>query len=405
MCVGGEEGEMRDGKKAGIIENNEDERFTDYACASEMGNFSFSGDDGGAELAYCGLTGPHHSAISGRVFRTMPQKSVTPRGVGQPKLGTEPVGSHKSGTAAGVEPGAGRFLVIIADDYGIGPETSRGILELASGKLVTGTVLLVNSPYAEEAVRAWRSCGSMLEMGWHPCLTLDAPVAPPARVSSLLGTDGRLLPLPRFLARLYARQICPRQIETELHAQYDRFLELIGQPPSLVNTHHHVGVFPPVGAILHRVLMARGAPLPYLRRVREPWSMLARIAGARKKRTLLTLLGRIEARRQMHQGFPGNDWLAGITDPKWVKDAGFFARWLGRVPGRIVELACHPGHPDATLIGRDCTEYDGLAQRRVDELHLLQQANFLEACRQAGFTPVSPSELLARETGRLAHAA
>ncbi len=54
---------------------------------------------------------------------------------------------------------ATRFLVVIADDYGIGPETSRAILELAARKVVTGTVLLVNSPHAEGAVRAWRQSG------------------------------------------------------------------------------------------------------------------------------------------------------------------------------------------------------------------------------------------------------
>ncbi|HTU22057.1 MAG TPA: ChbG/HpnK family deacetylase [Gemmataceae bacterium] len=300
---------------------------------------------------------------------------------------------------------ATRFLVIIADDYGIGPEISRGILELAARNLVTGTVLLVNSPYAEEAVRAWRRSGSHLEMGWHPCLTLDAPCAPASRVPNLLGADGRLLGLRHFLARLYLHQICPRQIEIELHAQYDRFLELVGHPPTLVNSHQHLSLFPPVGSILRRVLKARGGPLPYLRRVQEPWSMLGRITGARKKRTLLTLLGRTEARHQAYDDFPGNDWLAGITDPPHVSDPGFFARWLALVPGRIVELACHPGHHDPTLIGRDCTEHDGLVQRRIDELRLLQQANFLDVCRQAGFQRVAPSEMLAKQTERLADAA
>ena len=75
------------------------------------------------------------------------------------------------------------------------------------------------------------------------------------------------------------------------------------------------------------------------------------------------------------------------------------------MPGRIVELVCHPGYRDATLIGRDCTEQDGLVQRRLDELRLLQQANFLDVCQQAGFLRVSPSEMLARRTGRLADAA
>lgn len=300
---------------------------------------------------------------------------------------------------------ATRFLVVIADDYGIGAETSRGIRELAARHLITGTVLLVNSPYAEQAVDAWRQSTPQLEMGWHPCLTLDRPCAPASRVPSLLGGAGRLLPLRHFLVRLLLHQICPRQIEIELNAQYDRFLELVGHAPAFVNSHQHVSLFPPIGAILRRILQARSSELPYLRRVQEPWSMLGRIPGARTKRTLLTLLGRTEARRQAIGGFPGNDWLAGITDPPWVRDPGFFARWLALVPGRIVELACHPGRHDATLIGRDCTAQDGMIQRRTQEWYLLQQPNFLDACRQAGFTLVTPSELLARRTGRLAHAA
>ncbi len=300
---------------------------------------------------------------------------------------------------------ATRFLVVIADDYGIGPETSRGILELAARKLVTGTVLLVNSPYAEDAVRAWRQSGSSLEIGWHPCLTLDSPCASPRRVPHLVGSDGKLLSLRHFLTRLFAHQICPRQIETELHAQYDRFLELVGHPPTLVNSHQHISLFPPIGSILRKVLRSRGAPLPYLRCVRESWPMLARIAGARKKRALLTLLGQMEARRQEHEGFPGNDWLAGITDPPWVSDPGFFARWLALIPGRVVELACHPGRRDPTLLGRDRTETEDMMVRRTDELRLLQQSNFLEICQRVGFHRVAPSELLARGTGRRAHAA
>jgi predicted glycoside hydrolase/deacetylase ChbG (UPF0249 family) len=300
---------------------------------------------------------------------------------------------------------ATRFLVVIADDYGIGPETSRAILELAARGIVTGTVLLVNSPYAADAVRNWRQSGTGLEIGWHPCLTLDPPAAPVHRVSSLVGPDGCLWPLRHFLARLYLHQICPKQIETELNAQYDRFLELVGHPPALVNSHQHVSLFAPVGAILRRVLKERSAQLPYMRRVREPWPMLGRIPGAGAKRTLLTMLGRIEARQQKHDAFPGNDWLAGITDPHWVREPEFFARWLTRVPGRVVELACHPGHFDATLLGRDCTEHDGLAQRRVDELRLLHQPNFVAACRRARFTRVAPSEWMAHRMRRSAHAA
>ena len=48
-----------------------------------------------------------------------------------------------------------RFLIINADDYGIGPATSEGILRLGRTGHVSSSVLLVNSPYAEVDVRRW----------------------------------------------------------------------------------------------------------------------------------------------------------------------------------------------------------------------------------------------------------
>jgi len=285
-----------------------------------------------------------------------------------------------------------RYLVVTADDYGIGPATTHGILDLAAQGLVTCSVLLVNSPYAEQAVRAWRQAGPSLELGWHPCLTLDRPLLAADQVPSLVGADGCFHALGRFLRRLLLGRIASAEVEAELRAQFTRFVELVGQPPTVVNSHHHVQVFAPVGAILTE-LLARRPPLPYVRRVREPWSLLLRVPGARCKRLLLSTLGRGNAARQELAGLAGNDWLAGVTDPPWVADPDFLARWLTQMPGRVVELTCHPGYYDATLVGRDCTRDDGQLERRVRELHLLRQANYREACRRAGFQLVSPSQL------------
>jgi predicted glycoside hydrolase/deacetylase ChbG (UPF0249 family) len=285
-----------------------------------------------------------------------------------------------------------RFLAVVADDFGIGPETSRAIVELASVGVVTGTVLLANSPHAESAVRAWRAAGCSADLGWHPCLTMDKPVAPLHRVASLVGSDGCMGPLRRFLPRLLLGRIRPEHIRTELEAQLQRFRELTGHLPAMINTHQHAGIFPPVGTTLRSILRSL-SPRPFLRRVQEPWTSYARVPGARLKRGLLTLLGRWEAARQAREGFPGAEWLAGITDPVWVQHADFFARWLSSVPGRAIELMCHPGHFDETLVGRDCRAGDGLQQRRVDEYHLLRQPAFLRACRDAGFCLRPPSEL------------
>jgi len=297
-----------------------------------------------------------------------------------------------------------RCLVVVADDFGIGPATSRGILDLAAKGLVTGTVLLVNSPYAEEAVRVWRQAGASLEIGWHPCLTMDPPVLPARQVPSLVGPDGCLWPLGAFMRRAFTGRIRSDEVEAELRAQLQRFCDLVGRPPSVVNSHQHVQLFHPVGDRLLQIL-SEEPPLPYFRRIREPWPMIARIPGARIKRTFLSYLGRRDAKHQDDIGFPGNDWLAGITDPPCVTDTQFLVRWLARIPGEVVELTCHPGYWDPSLIGRDCTAHDGRLQRRVSEFDLLRHPSFQQICEQLSFTLVSPSELSRRGARRQDHAA
>jgi predicted glycoside hydrolase/deacetylase ChbG (UPF0249 family) len=299
---------------------------------------------------------------------------------------------------------ARRSLLVIADDIGIGPNTTAGILEAAARGVVTGSVLLVNSPYAVDAVRQWRQAGATLEIGWHPNLTLDAPLSPPAQVPSLVQPDGTFWPLGSFLKRWCFGLLDPAQIERELRHQLDRFVALVGRAPTVVNCHQHVGLFAPVGEILMCIL-AELPVKPYVRRIQEPWWMLGKLPGARLKRAFLGWMGRRTSRRQAANGFPGNDWLAGITKPACVRDPEFFIRWLKAMPGEVVEFMCHPGRHDPTLIGRDCTERDGLLQQRVNELRWLEAPAFLEAVEAAGFRLTAPAEILRGNTSRTQDAA
>jgi predicted glycoside hydrolase/deacetylase ChbG (UPF0249 family) len=298
----------------------------------------------------------------------------------------------------------GRFLITTADDFGIGKATSRGILELASAGIIKDSVLLVNSPYAEGSVDLWQRAGQPMELGWHPCLTLDRPVLGSGQVPSLVQADGTFWPLGKFLARLFLRLIRASEMEMELRAQYARFIDLVGHAPTTINSHHHVQVFEPVGSILREIL-SRQEPVPYLRRIREPWSTLWHVPGAKIKRSFLSACGSKGAKAQVRAGIPGNEYLIGITNPPLVANPRFLDQWLESCPGTIVELTCHPGHLDPGLVGRDCTPTDGQLQRRVHEFNLLRDPHFLESCQRLGLSLASTSQITTSVWTSLAYAA
>ena len=281
-----------------------------------------------------------------------------------------------------------RLLLITADDFGIGPEVSRGILDLAERGALTSTVLLVNSPFAADAVQAWERRGRPIELGWHPVLTLDRPLSDPATVPSLVGPDGRFQSLGSLLKRRLLRRLNPVEIVGEFRLQLRRFVELTGQAPVNVNAHHHVHIFEPVRAALATVLAEAGIR-PYVRAVSESMRTLGCVPGARLKRTILNRFGRKAAKSQTQSGFGRADAVLGITDPPFVHDHEFFPRWLRQARGRFLELTCHPGHPDDTLVGRDGTWQDGQLHRRVQEWKLLESPAFRAAIERHGFTPVT----------------
>ena len=297
-----------------------------------------------------------------------------------------------------------RRLLVTADDFGIGPETTRGILELGAMGAITSTVMLVNSPYAEEAVAQWKRTHSTLEIGWHPCLTMDRPVLSAEQVPSLVDVQGKFYSLGKFLFRLMRGYVRDTELYAELSAQYRRYVDLMGTVPLNVNGHHHVHIFGPVRRALLE-LMQHQYPLPYLRRVQEPWRTLWSVPGIRLKRCLLSSMGSRSAFEQAKAEYPGAEWLLGITDPPYFEANDFFIRWLNKAPGAVVELMCHPVHDDVTLLGRDATPANGQRERRVHEWYRLLSPGFLEAVRANGFEMVRAGELVQVDHSREQRAA
>lgn len=283
-----------------------------------------------------------------------------------------------------------RSLVVIADDLGIGAETDRGILELAAKGLVTGTVLLVNGPSAEKAVTLWRSLGQPCDLGWHPCLTIDRPVLPARDVSTLVDRKGNFWHLNTFLARWALGMVDRDEVAREWRAQLDRFRILTGMDPQLVNSHQHVGVLTGISEPYLRIL-AEIQPKPWVRRVVEPMTTNRGSKGLALKRRFLSHYGKKQARSLDQFGYIGAPYLAGIANPESLQDSLFFQRCIQETPGETVELMCHPGHLDLTLVGRDVARPGPGLDRRPLEWSMLQDRPFLDAVRALGMEINRPS--------------
>jgi predicted glycoside hydrolase/deacetylase ChbG (UPF0249 family) len=145
-----------------------------------------------------------------------------------------------------------RRLIVNADDFGLTPGVSEGILRAHRHGIVTSTTAMVNRPIAPDLAR--RACDAGIGIGLHVNLTLGAPLS---GGRSLVDQGGSFV----RDARRAAARAEPRDVEAEVAAQIDRFQRLFGRPPTHLDTHHHVGLYTPVAQVVLDAAKRLGVPV------------------------------------------------------------------------------------------------------------------------------------------------
>jgi len=232
-----------------------------------------------------------------------------------------------------------RRLIVNADDFGLTPAVTEGILHCHRMGIVTSTTLLVNTPGSEHAARLMAGAPE-LGVGLHLNLTTGAPLLPPSQVPSLLGRRGRFDKDPlrlRFRVR-------PAEVLAEWRAQLARFRALTGGDPTHLDSHHHVHLLPHLTGIA--IELARSEGIPALRVIGPadlaPPARAVQRLGAWFARRLLrrsaALAGDSGLRRPEHARV--------LTARHRLADV---LTWIGDLPAGVTELVCHPGWVDAPL--------------------------------------------------------
>jgi chitin disaccharide deacetylase len=145
-----------------------------------------------------------------------------------------------------------RRLIVNADDFGLTPGVSGGILAAHRHGIVSSTTLLATAAIDKESVSALRD--SNLGVGLHLNLTLGRPLT---KGRSLVDEGGRFV----RDARHAATRADARDVEREVAAQIDRFATLMRRSPTHLDTHHHVGLLDPVAAVVLAAARDLGLPV------------------------------------------------------------------------------------------------------------------------------------------------
>jgi chitin disaccharide deacetylase len=185
-----------------------------------------------------------------------------------------------------------RRLIVNADDFGASVGVNRGIVHAFDHGLVTSTSLMVRTPTAKAAVELARE-RARLSVGLHVDLTGEGTPAP-ADIDDVAAC------------------------EVEIRAQLERFDELLGRPPTHLDSHQHV----------HR-----------FRRLEPLFVQIAAETGLRLRE---------HSDVRFFPDFYGQ-WDDGETHPEWIGPENLIRMLDDEIGPGITELSCHPGWFDPSF--------------------------------------------------------
>ncbi|MGX7703628.1 ChbG/HpnK family deacetylase [Methylobacterium sp. Gmos1] len=240
-----------------------------------------------------------------------------------------------------------RPVVLCADDYGLSPGVSRGILALARMKRISATGSMTNIPAFPEAAPGLRELSGTVGLGLHLTLTAGAPLGALPR----LAPGGRLPSLGRLMRLALSGGLTPADVRPEIERQLDAFAAAMGRLPDFVDGHQHVHVLPGVRGALLAALAARG----WRGWLRDPGDRVAAIRARPQAGKALVVaglgLGFGAAVRQA--GFAANRGFSGFSD--FAEGDGFSGAFEAsfRALGPAPVVMCHPGEIDEELRALD----------------------------------------------------
>lgn len=128
-------------------------------------------------------------------------------------------------------------LIFNADDFGLTEGVNLGILKAFKDGVVKSTTLMVNMPFAKEAIEIAKN-NPDLGVGVHLTATAGEPLI--KEKNSLVDEKGKFH--NKDFLYDYTIELDAEELYREWKAQIERFIELLGDKPTHLDSHHHIHI-------------------------------------------------------------------------------------------------------------------------------------------------------------------
>jgi len=267
-------------------------------------------------------------------------------------------------------------LIVNADDLGMSPGVTDGILFAHRHGAVTSTSMMANQPSSEYAVEQLKGVPN-LSVGVHLTLDQGRPLLPANKVPTLVRENGEFYSNDDLRARLWRRKVDANEIEAEFRAQI-RWMKERGVVPSHADSHRHIHFYPYVARAFYRACrkeqIAR-VRVPRIRHFPRSGYVGGPHAGSIQRRLLVTLYMELLMRGRFHSLRRADCRVE--ADPRYNRQDSLSEGWrlvVENLPPGTYEFVCHPGFAEDNPVTK---EFPGFTRRRELELEILTDRKFL----------------------------
>lgn len=250
-------------------------------------------------------------------------------------------------------------IVLCADDFGLSPGVSRGIVELLGKGRLSATSCMVNHPGFARDAELIRPFVDHADIGLHFSLTDSRSIASVA-------IECHLRPPP-----LVAMQ-------DEVDRQLAKFADAMSRLPDYIDGHQHVHVLP---VVREAVISAAARIGAYVRSTSELTGLAMARRPSRGESFYLSCASRKLDRLARAARVATNRGFRGVRNFREKVPFRELFRAMIEGAGEGALVMCHPGHPDAYLAARD-----PVRAPRADEWNYFAGPDFPGDLASAGLT-------------------